>query len=99
MVLSYAIELLTPDDIGFAKNKEDNKSFRARQNVIFELGFFCGAIGRKNVTVLFKDGVEIPNDYLGVVYSQFDEANGWQLNLAKEMKEAGLKIDMNKVFE
>lgn len=96
---SFAIVLLTPDDIGYSKDKKDESNFRARQNVIFELGFFCGVLSRKNVSVLYKDGVEIPNDYLGVVYTNLDQANGWQLSLAKEMKEAGLNIDMNKVFE
>lgn len=96
---SFSIVLLTPDDIGYPKGKNDLSSPRARQNVIFELGYFCGAIGRKNVFVLYKEGVEIPNDYLGVVYTQYDDAGGWQLNLAKEMKQAGIEIDMNKVFE
>ncbi len=96
---SFSIVLLTPDDIGYPKGKNDLSNSRARQNVIFELGYFCGAIGRKNVFVLYKEGVEIPNDYLGVVYTQYDVGGGWQLSLAKEMKQAGLDIDMNKVFE
>lgn len=96
---SFSIVLLTPDDIGYPKGKNDLSNPRARQNVIFELGYFCGAIGRKNVFVLYKEGVEIPNDYLGVVYTLYDVGGGWKLNLAKEMKQAGLEIDMNKVFE
>lgn len=96
---SFSIILLTPDDIGYAKGEKDHETYRARQNVIFELGYFCGALGRKNVSVLYKDGVEIPNDYMGVVYTRLDESEGWKLNLAKEMKQAGLEIDMNKVFE
>ncbi|GET35183.1 hypothetical protein PbJCM13498_40460 [Prolixibacter bellariivorans] len=95
----FSIVVLTPDDIGYPKNNNELSGYRARQNVIFELGFFCGAIGRKNVFVLYKEGVEIPNDYLGVVYTQYDAAGAWQLNLAKEMKQVGLDIDMNKVFE
>lgn len=96
---SFSIVLLTPDDIGYPKGKNELSNPRARQNVIFELGYFCGAIGRKNVFVLYKEGVEIPNDYLGVVYTLYDAGGGWQLNLAKEMKQAGLEFDMNKVFE
>jgi predicted nucleotide-binding protein len=96
---SFAIVLLTPDDIGYSKNKKDENNFRARQNVIFELGYFCGVLNRKNVSVLYKEGVEIPNDYLGVVYTQLDNSNGWQLSLAKEMKQSGMDVDMNKVFE
>lgn len=96
---SFAIIILTPDDIGYPKDKEKEKSFRARQNVIFELGFFCGALGRKHICVLYKDSIEIPNDYLGVVYLKIDDSHSWQLSLAKEMKESGLIIDMNKVCD
>jgi predicted nucleotide-binding protein len=95
---NFSIVLLTPDDVGYPQQKESEAKPRARQNVIFELGYFCGALSRKNVCVLYKEGVEIPNDYLGVVYTQFDDAGAWQLSLAKEMKYAGLDFDMNKAF-
>jgi predicted nucleotide-binding protein len=94
----FAVVLLTPDDVGYPQNKEVQAKPRARQNVIFELGYFCGAISRKNVCVLFKEGVEIPNDYLGVVYTPMDDSGAWQLHLAKEMKHAGLQFDMNNAF-
>ncbi len=90
--------LLTPDDIGAPKDTPTNGQARARQNVILELGYFCGALGRNRVCVLYKEGVEIPSDYLGVVYTQLDSADGWHLKLAKEMKEAGLDIDMNNAI-
>jgi len=95
---SYSIVLLTPDDIGYPQKKEKEAKSRARQNVIFELGYFCGALERKNVSVLYKEGVEIPNDYLGVIYTPMDDRGAWQIDLAKEMKEAGLQFDMNKAF-
>jgi len=94
----FAIALLTTDDVGYPQNKEAEAKPRARQNVIFELGYFCGALSRKNVCVLYKEGVEIPNDYLGVVYTPLDEGGAWQLHLAKEMKSAGISFDMNKAF-
>lgn len=94
----FAIVLLTPDDVGYAQNDTDNAKPRARQNVIFELGYFCGTLGRQRVCVLYKEGVEIPNDYMGVVYTLFDYAGAWQMELAKEMKVAGLEFDMNKAF-
>lgn len=94
----FAIALLTADDVGYPQNKEREAKPRARQNVIFELGYFCGALTRKNVSVLYKEGVEIPNDYLGVVYTHLDEGGAWQLQLAKEMKSAGIDFDMNRAF-
>lgn len=92
----FAVVLLTPDDRG-GRNAEpyEKQKLRARQNVIFELGFFLGKLGRKNVCALYNEGVEIPSDYQGVLYVKFDESDVWQTNLAKEMKMAGLEVDMN----
>jgi len=90
----FAIVIATPDDIGTAKSSSDLQS-RARQNVIFELGYFAGRLGRDRVCVIKKGDVEIPSDLYGVLYIEFDEGDGWQLKLAKEMKAAGLDIDLN----
>lgn len=91
----FAIVLLTPDDLAAPKDTPNDTSLRARQNVVLELGYFCGALGRDKVCVLYKEGVEIPSDYLGVVYTPLDNRDGWHLKLAKEMKEAGLNVDLN----
>lgn len=62
--------LFTPDDNMLDENK------RARQNVIFEYGYFMGLLGRLKgkVIMLYKKGVEIPSDLFGVVY--IDVTNG-----------------------
>jgi len=39
---------------------------RARQNVIFELGFSIANAGRERVCVLYEEGVELPSDFHGV---------------------------------
>ncbi len=41
--------------------------------------------------------MELPSDILGVVWVPLDAARGWQLLLAKELKNAGFDIDMNDV--
>ncbi len=67
--VGYALILLTSDDIGCKKDEDyDKLSYRARQNVILELGFFLGKLGRDKVCVIYEEGVEIPSDYDGVVY-------------------------------
>jgi len=96
--VSFAIVLLTPDDIGAPENTPDETQSRARQNVILELGYFCGTLGRDKVCVLYKKDVEIPSDYLGVVYTEMDDKEGWHLKLAKEMKEANLDINLNNIL-
>ena len=94
--VDFAIVLLTPDDEGRARGDADFKP-RARQNVILELGYFIGKLGRGHVCALHKGSIEIPSDYAGIVYVQYDPAGGWRQSIAKEMKSAGLKVDMNAI--
>jgi predicted nucleotide-binding protein len=96
--VGFAVVLMTPDDIGALAKEKDKLNPRARQNVILELGFFLGKLGRKHVCALYKENVEIPSDYKGVLFIPMDASNGWQLSLAKEIKAAGIDIDLNKVL-
>jgi predicted nucleotide-binding protein len=96
--VGFAIILLTPDDIGAPKDKTNETKSRARQNVILELGYFMGKLGRGRVCALYKEGVEIPSDYQGVLYIQMDSAGAWRTQLAKEIKNAGIDVDLNKVI-
>ncbi|ENT5685040.1 TIR domain-containing protein, partial [Salmonella enterica] len=95
--VGFAVVLYTPDDIGNAKDNADDLQLRARQNVVFEHGFLIGKLGRDRVVALVDGAIELPNDISGVVYIKMDEANAWHLQLAKEMKQAGFNIDMNKL--
>lgn len=94
----FAVVLLTPDDVGHPLGHTDQARPRARQNVIMELGLFLGAIGRERVCALCKGDLEIPSDYHGVIYVQMDPAGAWKLTLAREMKQAGVSIDMNRAI-
>lgn len=97
--VGYAVILFTSDDIGGKAGTDARKlQKRARQNVVLELGYFMAKLGRRNVCVLFEDGVEVPSDIAGVVYEPLSNSDSWQLRLAKEMKSAGLDVDMNKVL-
>ncbi|MDN4083285.1 nucleotide-binding protein [Paenibacillus polymyxa] len=98
-----AIVLLSPDDIAHPKTDSNSKKFRARQNVIFELGYFIGRLGRKKVLTLVKDDptdhLEIPSDFAGVVYTQYDDSSeGWKGKLVKALKSNGYNIDANVLF-
>ena len=94
--VDFAIVLLTPDDVGGSAKNPDNILPRARQNVIVELGYMIAKLGRHNVCLLNK-GVEIPSDFYGVVYVELGDNEAWKFNLAKEMKNAGLEVDMNRI--
>jgi predicted nucleotide-binding protein len=95
--VGYAIVLLSADDIGASRDEPDDLQPRPRQNVVFELGFFVGKLGRDRVCVLYKEGVEILSDYQGVIYQPMDEGGAWRLEVAKEMREAELHVDLNKL--
>lgn len=96
--VSYAIVLMTPDDVGNSIINKENLNFRARQNVIFELGYFLGKLGRKNVCAILNDDLECPSDYEGIIYIGFDKNDGWKMLLVKEMKQVGLEFDVDKIF-
>lgn len=85
--------------MGALKGEEDKLKPRARQNAILELGYFIAKLGRKHVCALHKGGIEFPSDYHGVVYTAFDEGGAWKMELAREMKAAGLDVDFNKVVD
>lgn len=94
----YAVVLYTPCDLGRTKeNNVEEEQARARQNVVFEHGYLIGKLGRQKVTALIKEKVETPGDISGVVYISMDKAGAWKTELAREMKTAGLEVDMNKL--
>lgn len=90
--VSFAIVLLSSDD-----TMSDGKH-RARQNVIFELGYFIAKLGRENVVALYDTSteVEIPSDITGVLYEPYDKPDGaWRFEVVQELKAANYDVDAN----
>lgn len=101
--VGFAIVLLSPDDLGCtARDYPDDIKHRARQNVILELGFFLGKLGRSNVLPLYKrvegKDFELPSDYDGVIYTEYDKSDAWHGKLVKELRASGYKVDANKIL-
>lgn len=96
--VGFAVVLLTPDDSCRLQDDEGNFKPRARQNVIFEFGYFIGKLGRERVCAFTKGNVEIPSDYDGVVYIPLDGSGGWKTTLTKELKNVGFDVDANKAL-
>jgi len=94
--VGFAVVLLTPDDEGCAKGGEPEP--RARQNVLLELGYFIGRLGRDKVCALKRGKLEIPSDFAGVVWETMDTSGGWKQSLARELEAAGHTIDWNMVM-
>lgn len=88
-----AICLFTSDDLGRSK-KDNQDQVRARQNVVFETGYFMGKLGRNHTIILADKGVDMPSDLSGVVYT---DATNWQVDLLKELEQMGYTIDRNKL--
>jgi predicted nucleotide-binding protein len=95
--IGFAVVLMTPDDQGGKAGQADTQP-RARQNVVFELGFFIGALGPERVAALVKGDIERPSDFDGVVYIDLDDAGGWKQQLGRELQAAGFEIDWKKVM-
>lgn len=95
--VGFAVVLLTPDDIGGLAGASTQA--RARQNVILELGYFLGRLGRSRVSAFRKGDVEVPSDFGGVVYENFDRSGAWKQALGKELAAAGFDIDWDKIMK
>lgn len=92
----FAVILLTADDEGKARS-ENNYKARARQNVVFEMGYFIGKLGRNRVFLLLESGVEKPGDVDGIVYTPIDNNDGWKLKLVKELKACGYNVSADNL--
>lgn len=95
--VGFAVVLLTPDDMGAVRGEIDNLRPRARQNVVLELGFLVGKLGRQRVCALYKGNVEIPSDFAGILWVPMDPGGAWCFTLGREMKAAKLSVDLNKL--
>ena len=95
--VGFAVVLLTPDDQGCAEGGKLEP--RVRQNVLLELGYFIGRLGRDRVCTLKRGEVDIPSDFAGVVWETMDASNGWKMALGRELEAAGHIINWNQVMK
>jgi len=100
--VGFAVILMTPDDVGGLQDGDTLTSkqlkARARQNVVLELGYFAGSLGRDRVAALKKGDIEMPSDIAGVVWTAMDATDAWKMNLARELKNAGYEFDVAKAL-
>jgi len=93
----FAVVQMTPDDEGGLNGTGDRRP-RARQNVVFELGFFTGKLGTAKVAALLKGDVEKPSDFDGIAYISFDAGGKWKTELARELHHVGVPFDPAKAL-
>lgn len=93
----FAVVIITGDDEGRLVGTAELQP-RARQNVILELGYAMGRIGRRNVTILYEENVELPSDISGVAYYTLDSHGGWQRRLLGDLKAAGFEVNADALL-
>jgi len=89
---NFAIALFTADDVGYAKGREKDKKPRARQNVVFEFGYFLAKLGRNRARLLLQQGAELPSNISGMLYIEMDPSGKWRNQLLRELNDAGLPV-------
>ena len=90
--VGYACVLLTPDDQGHKAGVQEETKYRARQNVVLELGMVLARLGRPRVAILHKQSVDLPSDIAGLIYIPFQErVDEVKTALFKELQSAGYK--------
>jgi predicted nucleotide-binding protein len=92
----FAVVVLTPDDVGGPD--KDHLQPRARQNVIGEMFWFAGRLGRDRVCALIKGDIEMPSDFAGVGYTPMDDRVDWKAKLLGEFEAAGYNINWGKAL-
>ena len=105
--IGFAIIILSADDLGASVrdlvglSNEEARSImekRARQNVVFEMGFFAGRIGRSHLLFLLQDGVTKPGDLDGIVYTKYDDGGAWKFELVKELRNSGYPVSADSLL-
>ena len=96
--VGYAVIVLTPDDVGAAREDSSGLQPRPRQNVIFEMGFFMGILERHRVCALLSGFSGPPvefSDFAGITYISMDRGN-WETQLARELRAQGFIFDFDR---
>lgn len=92
--IGYACVLLTPDDEGHRAGTDGEKKYRARQNVVLELGMVLAKLGRHRVAILHKQTIELPSDIAGLIYLGFAEhIEEIKSDLFRSLQEANYQPD------
>jgi len=100
--VNFAVVLLSPDDYAYAKTDEPTKrKFRPRQEVVFELGFVLGNLGKDKVLVIFREAAnfETPEIFANLKVTAFDDRGSWKLSLLRELGNNGYVVDADRILK
>ena len=95
---AFAVIIMTGDDLGRLDEDGEQERPRARQNVVLELGYAMGTLGRRKVAILHEEGLELPSDITGVAYYPLDAPGAWKSRILGELKAAGIAVDADALL-
>jgi predicted nucleotide-binding protein len=88
---AYAIAVFTPDDEVLSGTE---RYLQSRPNVIYELGWFCGRLGRRGVMLLLKEGTSLFSDFGGIIQIRFSQNLSERLvEMRRDLIDAGIIDD------
>lgn len=93
--VAFAVVIATADDHGALSDETEAFEPRARQNVILELGYFWGALGREKVAVLPEPGVVLPSDLAGLLTVDSED----ERQLARRLRAGGVAVNADRLLD
>jgi predicted nucleotide-binding protein len=102
--VGLAVVLLSPDDYVYAKTEEPAKrKLKPRQDVIFELGYLLGKLGKEKVLVLYRESekgeFDVNTDFEGVTSAPFDSLDSWKLALLRGLLGNGYAVEGDRILK
>jgi len=102
--IGLAVVLLSPDDYVYAKSEEAIKrKLKPRQDVIFELGFLIGKLGKEHVLVFYKESekgaFDVNTGFEGIKTIPFDDRDSWRLALIRELENNGYSVEGDRILK
>jgi len=100
--IGFAVVLLSPDDFAYSKDESPTKrKLRPRQDVVFELGFLLGKLGKGNLLVFCREFIDFegPTDFEGMKVTAFDDRDSWKFALMRELTDCGYNVDANRILK
>ena len=94
--VGFAVVVLAPGSAGHTRTEDC--SSRAPQNVLLELGYFVGALGKRNVCVIQKGDMEVPPGWRFLINAVSDKKDAWKQMLVRDLQSAGYEPDWTMVM-
>lgn len=98
--IALAVIVLTNDDPRIMQSDNKQPDWHVDHNLIYELGYFRGKLGRNHTCVLYLD--DFQNDvellsvfmFMGVIFIPLDTGGSWMTQLAKVIQDTGVETNL-----